>query len=143
MSESWEFTRTVRERHVTGPATDQMIITVGRELNAWREGRDTEPPRHCWRTAQVVDGRIVGQWAETNLEAQVGIEVWWGSAVHWIVPDPESVIHDRYLTNVSTGATRSDEARTFALTDQPVDNPQRPTVTDLVADWDDVFKDIP
>lgn len=141
MSESWEFTKTVRERHITGSATESMIVAVGRELAAWREGRETEPPVHCWRTAQLVDGRIVGQWAETNLEAQVGVEVWWGAAVHWIVPDPECIIHDRYLTNVSSGKTRSDEARTFALTDAPADHPRRPARTDIVSAWDEVFKE--
>lgn len=141
MSESWEFTRGVRERYVTGAASEKMVVSIGRELNEWRAGRDIETTNHCWRTAQLVDGRIVGQWAETNLEAQVGIEVWWGSAVHWIVPDPDCVVHDRYLTNISTGKTRSDEARTFALTDAPADHPRRPSVTPVVSAWDEVFAD--
>lgn len=78
-----------------------------------------------WRTAQLVDGRIVGSWAETLLEAQIELEVWWGAAVAWIVEDPDVLVYRRYLGEASTAETRSREAITFPVTSGPVDHPSR------------------
>lgn len=78
-----------------------------------------------WKTAQLADGQIVGRSGATLLEAQISIEVWRGSPVVWIVQDASARVHERYLGQVSTAATRSVEARTYPVTPAPVEHPTK------------------
>lgn len=126
MSTTWDVARKLREQHVTaGPVTNKTCAALAAEIDAWLAVNDRSRPERSWWTAQLEDGRIVGVWATTELEAQMDVEVWWGDAVHWIVRDPGSAVHVRYLTDASSPASRTAAARTFPLTPEPVEFPFR------------------
>lgn len=122
---TWPWTEQLRLLHLTSPATDAACRALAAEVEPWLATQDQGPRAPGWWTAQLRDGRIVGTNAATELAAQVWIEIWWGAAVHWLVRDPDCTIHDRYLGAVSSEATRSPSARTFPLSDDPLEYPFR------------------
>ncbi|MHA3724338.1 hypothetical protein ACXR2T_10705 [Leucobacter sp. HY1910] len=142
MSETWEAAQSIRDWHgMSKPgfdATDADVSSIAQQQARWllRNGAaylgEVRGGTHLWKTAQLEDGRIVGCQGETVLAAQLSIEVWWGSPVVWIVPDGSSRVHDRYLGEVSTAATRSREARTFPVTAGPLEYPTRDGVATAV-----------
>lgn len=77
-----------------------------RELvDAFLAERGVLPGPDVWRTAQLVDGRVVGVFATSPEEAEVQLTLWWGSRCHWIVDDPESRILDEYRAVGRPGGT--------------------------------------
>lgn len=133
MSVSWEAAQRIRSGHGLGEpgftVTNEICAAMTAETRAWQKVNDPDRRekrlQRMWRSAQLVDGRIVGSWAETLLEAQIELEVWWGAAVAWIVEDPDVLVYRRYLGEASTAETRSREAITFPVTSGPVDHPSR------------------
>ncbi len=50
----------------------------------------------AWHTAQLVDGRVVGVFANSAEEAELELSIWWASSCHWVVEDPECRVLDEY-----------------------------------------------
>ncbi|HAS32841.1 MAG: hypothetical protein CMF56_12865 [Leifsonia sp.] len=64
-----------------------------------------------WRTAQLIDGRVVGVFATSAVEAELELAIWWESRCHWVVDDPEQRVLDEYRP---VGRSRGTD-RTFPL----------------------------
>ena len=58
--------------------------------------RDIHPGSHAWRTAQLLDGRVVGAFADSREEAELELTIWWGSRCHWVIDDPDCRVLDEY-----------------------------------------------
>lgn len=86
-------------------ATDDECAKRRDLLRAALRSRGIEAGQNLWRTAQLVDGRIVGVFANSKEEAELQLGIWWASSCHWVVDDPECRVLDEYrLVGRSKGA---------------------------------------
>jgi hypothetical protein len=95
-------------------ATDEDCRLRRQLIDEALETRDISAGARVWHTAQLVDGRIVGVWADSPEEAELDLSVWWAIACHWVVPDPDCRIRDEYFPHGKTSANVAD--RRFPLT---------------------------
>lgn len=126
-SRTWPATSALRADLLAGvyEVTNEICEALDVAVDAWltEHGRGVEAVG--WWTGQLADGRIVGRSAACEREVAWNLEFWWGSPIAWVVPDPSCAVLWRYLGEVASQASRSDAARTFPLTEGPVDHPFR------------------
>lgn len=68
---------------------------------------------HEWHTAQLVDGHLVGVWANAVEEAELDLTVWWGVRCHWVIADPQCLFFHEYFPKGKRSAAEAD--RRFPL----------------------------
>lgn len=81
--------------------------------------RGIRPGERVWHTAQIVDGRVVGVWANSVEEAELELTVWWKQRCHWVVPDADCRIREEYFPRGKRSAPKAQQR--FPLT-----GPRRP-----------------
>lgn len=59
--------------------------------------------KRCWFTGQLVTGRIVGVWAQSEVEAELDLSVWWAQPCLWVVPDPDLRVRNEHLPRTAAG----------------------------------------
>jgi len=67
----------------------------------------------CWHTARLLDGHIVGVWAESVTEAELNLTVWWQGTCHWLRADPEARLFHEYFPKGKRSTAEAD--RRFPL----------------------------
>lgn len=75
--------------------------------------RGIHPGANQWHTAQLVDGHLVGVWANAVEEAELDLTVWWGVRCHWVTVDPQCLLFHEYLPRGKRSAAEAD--RRFPL----------------------------
>ncbi len=95
---------------------------ISADVAAFLAEHDTAAPERHWWTCQFVSGGISGRWAETELEARVEIELWWGEEIAWIVVDDDAEIQNRYWATVKVKDRQAGRVL-FDLTEGPAEYP--------------------
>ena len=109
-----------REAPILGDRATDEDCRVRRELISQAlQARGVRAGEHAWHTAQLVDGRVVGVWADSVEEAELSLTVWWDGPCHWVRPDPDCRIRAEYFPPGKQSAAHA--ARVFPLT-----GPRRP-----------------
>lgn len=75
--------------------------------------RGIHPAEREWHTAQLVDGHVVGVWANSVHEAELDLTVWWGVRCHWVTVDPQCLLFHEYFPKGKRSAAEAD--RCFPL----------------------------
>lgn len=70
--------------------------------------RGIHPGAHEWHTAQLVDGHVVGVWANSVEEAELDLTVWWGTRCHWVTVDPHCLLFHEYFPKGKRSAAEAD-----------------------------------
>jgi len=77
-------------------ATDAECVRRRELIDEELGRRGVQPGAHAWRTAQLLDGHVVGVFADSREEAELELTIWWGSRCHWLVDDPDCRVLDEY-----------------------------------------------
>ena len=72
-----------------------------------------KPGSREWFAAQLADGRIVGIWALSPQEAELGISIWWGRDCLSVERDPDLDLRREYFPKGKR--TGADADRTFPI----------------------------
>lgn len=75
--------------------------------------RGIHPGAHERHTAQLVDGHVVGVWANSVGEAELELTVWWGNRCHWGTVDPQCLLFHEYFPQGKRSAAEAN--RRFPL----------------------------
>lgn len=94
-------------------ATDEDCRVRRELIDAALAARGVDPGHRNWHTAQLVDGHVVGVWAQSADEADLDLTVWWGVRCHWVVADPGCQLFHEYFPRGKRSATEAD--RRFPL----------------------------
>lgn len=70
--------------------------------------RGIHPGAHEWHTAQLVDGHVVGVWANSVEEAELELTAWWGARCHSVTADPQCLLFYEYFPKGKRSATEAD-----------------------------------
>ena len=100
-------------------ATNEECHTRRELITDTLDARGVRPGPHTWHTAQLLDGHVVGVFADSPEEAEIDLTVWWGRRCHWVIPDPQCQVLHEYVPASNRGATAG--APRF-----PVGPPRRP-----------------
>lgn len=121
-------------------ATDEDCRIRRELIEAALAARGVDPGHRNWHTAQLVDGHVVGVWAESADEAELDLTVWWGVCCHWVVADPGCQLFHEYFPKGKRSAAEADrrfplaQPRSirdrFAPADSLLDDIWRPQPTD-------------
>ena len=82
-------------------------------IEATLAARGIDPGARNWHTAQLVDGHVVGVWAQSADEAGLDLTVWWGVRCHWVAADPGCRLFHEYFPKGKRTASEAD--RCFPL----------------------------
>lgn len=100
-------------------ATSEDCRIRARLINEELHRRGVVAGERVWFTAQLATGQVVGMWATSPEQAELGICVWWEADCHWVVPDDDHRVRGEYFpSGIRTAVTR--DARF------PVGPPRRP-----------------
>ncbi len=94
-------------------ATDEDCRVRRELINDTLAARAVESGDRNWHTAQLVDGHVVGVWADSADEAELDLTVWWGIRCHWVVTDPGCRLFHEYFPRGKRSAIEAD--RRFPL----------------------------
>lgn len=94
-------------------ATDEECRTRRAMIDEALVARGIHRGAHEWHTAQLVDGHLVGVWANAVEEAKLDLTVWWGVRCHWVIADPQCLLFHEYFPKAKRSAAEAD--RRFPL----------------------------
>lgn len=89
-------------------ATDEDCRIRRELINDALVAGEVQPGEHNWHTAQLVDGHVVGVWADSVDEAELDLTVWWGVRCHWVVVDPRCRLFQEYFPRGKRSAVEAD-----------------------------------
>ncbi|MFE5410150.1 hypothetical protein [Microbacterium sp. NPDC056569] len=94
---------------IRGERATDLDCRIRRELiNDTLAARAVESCDRNWHTAQLVDGHVVGVWADSADEAELELTVWWGVRCHWVVIDPGCWLFQEYFPRGKRSAAEAD-----------------------------------
>lgn len=96
-----------------GRATDEDCRIRRQLIDDTLAAREVEPRERNWHTAQLVDGHVVGVWADSADEAELDLTVWWSVRCHWVVVDPGCQLFREYFPRGKRSVAEAD--RRFPL----------------------------
>lgn len=94
-------------------ATDEDCRIRRELIDDTLAARKVEPRERNWHTAQLVDGHVVGVWADSTDEAELDLTVWWNVRSHWVVVDPGCRLFQEYFPRGKRSVAEAD--RKFPL----------------------------
>jgi hypothetical protein len=100
-------------RIVAERATDDDCAIRRELIDAELARRGIPAGEREWFTAQLVDGRITGVWAQSAVEAELQLSVWWETDCHWVVADTSLRLRDEYFPHGKRSS--ADAQRTFPI----------------------------
>ncbi|WP_314855669.1 hypothetical protein [uncultured Microbacterium sp.] len=94
----------IRGDHATDEDCRIRRALIDEELGV----RGIHPGAHEWHTAQLVDGHVVGVWANSVEEAELELTAWWGARCHSVTADPQCLLFYEYFPKGKRSATEAD-----------------------------------
>jgi hypothetical protein len=94
-------------------ATDEDCRIRRELIETTLSARGVEPGERDWHTAQLIDGHVVGVWAQSADEAELDLTVWWSLRCHWVVADPGCRLFHEYFPKGKRSTSEAD--RRFPL----------------------------
>lgn len=94
-------------------ATDKDCRNRQELIDDTLAARGIHAGERIWHTAQLVDGHVVGVWADSAAEAELDLTVWWGVHCHWVTPDLGGRLLHEYFPRGKRSAPEAD--RRFPL----------------------------